>query len=90
MDITGSIADNNGSIAGRAELIVAAAHKAGRFAAEIKAIADEVTRRVSYETNAEFQLRMADIAVSLVLDDIREARAKLAALPVGPMLEIAA
>jgi hypothetical protein len=90
MSNTQSIADYIGPIYGRAGLIISEAHKAGRFAVEIKAIAEDLTHRASFETRAEFELRQAEIALSLVLDDIRAARAKLAALPIGPIVEVAA
>lgn len=89
MSNTQSLADFNGPIAGRAGLIIAEAHKAGRWAYELKSIVEDLTHRVSFETNAEYQLRQADIALSLVLDDLREVRAKIAALPAGPALEAA-
>lgn len=76
-------------IAGRAALIRADAHKAGAYAVQILNISDKLTGRRAYESDAEFELRMAEISLSLVLDDVRAARAKIAALP-APALRLEA
>lgn len=89
MDIIDSLIDKNGAVGGRAALIVAAAHKAGRFAYEARLITEELNGRPAFETSAEDQLRQAEIALQLVLDDIRSARANIAALPVVSVLEAA-
>jgi len=78
----------NRFIANRAGLMIEHVHKAGALASEVLSATGEMTGRRGYETDAEYQLRRAETAIGLLLDDIRAARQRITALP-APSLEAA-